>query len=42
MLKNGKEPTIKGAVFDMDGTLLNTLTDIGYAVNSFLCKYNFN
>ena len=24
----------------MDGTLLNTLTDIGYAVNSVLCKYN--
>ena len=41
MLKNGKELTINGAIFDMDGTLLNTLTDIGYAVNSVLCENNF-
>ena len=40
MLKNGKELTINGTIFDIDGTLLNTLTDIGYAVNSVLCKYN--
>jgi len=32
---------IKGIVFDLDGTLLDTLDDLTIAVNKFLAKHNF-
>lgn len=38
MPKNGENCTIDCIIFDMDGTLLNTLSDIQFAVNSILSK----
>jgi len=34
-------PTYKAVIFDMDGTLLDTLEDIGNSVNIILDRYNF-
>lgn len=31
----------KGIIFDLDGTLLNTLADIGYYINRILAKYGY-
>lgn len=36
-----KEITIKAVLFDLDGTLLNTLNHIGGSVNKVLKKYGF-
>lgn len=32
---------IKCAVFDLDGTLINTITDLGNACNNLIAKYGF-
>ncbi len=34
-------PTIKAVIFDLDGTLLNTLADIGNAVNQVLWRWGY-
>lgn len=33
---------IKGIIFDLDGTLLNTLEDLGDSVNELLLRYNLS
>jgi len=33
--------TVRGIIFDLDGTLLDTLADIGDSVNAMLAEYNF-
>lgn len=40
-MENASPTTIRAIIFDLDGTLLNTLADIGDSVNRMLVEYGF-